>query len=49
MRLTQEQIESVNWNDFSNEEIECLIDLGCITQDDMNWYYNNNQWKDNDQ
>lgn len=46
MRLSQEEFESVNWDDFSISDIECLIDLGCITELDIQWYYRNTQWRD---
>ena len=46
MRLTEEEIDSVNWNDFSRDDIEALIDLNVITNDDMVWYYGNLQWND---
>lgn len=46
MRLTQEEIENVNWNDFSLDDIDTLIDLGCIEDGDLVWYYNNTQWRD---
>ena len=46
MKLSQEQFENVDWDDFSVDEIECLIDMGCFTEADIVWYYNNTQWRD---
>lgn len=46
MRLTIEEFDSVDWDEFSIEEINCLIDMGCFTEDDMVQYYCNTQWRD---
>ena len=46
MKLSQAEFESINWNEFSVEEIECLIDMGYFTEKDIVWYYNNPQWRD---
>jgi len=46
MRLTIEEFNSINWNDFSTEEIYCLIDLGIVNYYDIAHYYGNSQWDD---
>lgn len=45
MRLTQEQISAVNWNDFSITEIYALIDMDIIHKSDIDAYYNNSSWE----
>ena len=44
--LTQDEIESIDWNDYTPEEIDQMIADGMITEQDIEWYYNNNQWRD---
>ena len=44
--LDQEEIESTDWNEYTVEEIDYLIDCQCIKDSDIVWYYNNLQWRD---
>ena len=45
-RLTYEEVQATDWNEFSTEDIYCLIDMGFITRQDIDHYYNNPQWDD---
>lgn len=42
--LTREEIEAINFNDFTTEDIYCLIDMGFITNGDVARFYKNQWW-----
>lgn len=44
LKLTQEEVEQIWWDDFNNEDIYCLIDLRIITYENIAAYYNNPAW-----
>ena len=46
MTPTKEELESVNFDEFSVDDIYCLIDLGLVKNSDVIHFYNNSQWDD---
>ena len=42
--LTSEEIDKIDFDTYSKEEIHHLIDNGSITWEDVVHYYRNEQW-----
>jgi hypothetical protein len=42
--LTVEEREAIDFNDFSIEDIHCLIDMNYCTSDDVAWFYGDLSW-----
>jgi hypothetical protein len=45
MYLTYEEKMTIDWNEFSIEDIYVLIDLGYITKDDIHYWYGDETWE----
>ena len=45
-KLTEDEIESTDWSEYTTEEIHHLIDCGVVTNEDMVHYFNNEWWDD---
>lgn len=44
--LMQDEIESIDWDEYTTDEIDFLIDCKSIEDTDIIRYYNNIHWRD---